>query len=154
MAKKTKKSVSKTKKVHRKRVGFPAKTVKEIQTVVVTYLGKKITLKEIRAMLRYLLDNYNDVSYKKGVLTVKTEDIYSRGKNLGSFDIRLDLTNIGRGDDCHYYVLTLSPRERCGHIYSSSGRLCFGDGWNASLKSLKDGRIDDFVDIVQAILRT
>ena len=153
MAKKTKKSVSKTKKVHRKTVGFTAKVVKEIQTLFREQIGKKITLKEIRAMLRYLLDNYNDISYKKGVLTLQTGEY-----DAGIFDITLDLTKLGiKKSECHYHVLTLSPTPDkgggCEHIYSS-GRLCFGNGWSACQKSIAEGRLDDFVDIVQAILRT
>ena len=151
MTKKTKKSVSKTKKVHRKTVGFPAKVVKEIQTIMGKRNGKKVSLKEIRAMILYLFDNYTGVSYKKNILTIQTDDIYARGHNYGPFVLRLNLKSIG-GKDCHYYMLTLTPVGN-RHVYSS-GRLCFGNGYNVCEKCANDGRLDDFVDIVQQILRT
>ncbi len=139
-------------KKRRKTVGFPVKVVKEIQTLFRKHIGKKIILKEIRAMLRYLLDNYNDVSYKKGVLTIQTDDIY-RGYNRGPHDIRLDFKRLGKRTSCHYDILTISPTSG-GEPVHSSGCMCFGYGWEVCQKSVSDGRIDDFVDIVQAILRT
>ncbi len=153
MAKKTKKSVSKTKKVHRKTVGFAIKTVREIQTLMGKRNGKKITLKEIRAMLKYLLDNYNDVSYKKGILTLQTDDIICDDYNNGTFSLRLNLKIIFASAEGFVVGLKLEPRG-CRHVYSSSGNLCFGNGYWAIKKCANDGRIDDFIDIVQQILRT
>ena len=132
-----------------------SKIAKEIQSLFVKHLGKKIHIKEIKAMLVYLLENYGAVSYKKNVLTIRTEDVYRHGYNIGPFDIILDLTRLKRGAagrDCHYYVLKLSP-TRHNHIYSSGG-LCFGAGWAVSNKCITEGRLDDFVDVIQQILRT
>ncbi len=129
-----------------------AKIAKEIQSLFVKHLGKKIYIKEIKAMLVYLLDNYASVSYEKKLLTVRTEEIYSKGSNYGSADIKIDLKILGKRD-CHYYALHIYPTNCSDHVYSSGG-LCFGEGWWASAKSLQEGRLDDFVDIVQQILRT
>lgn len=125
---------------------------RQIQQLYLEHLKKKITLKELKAMLLYLIDDYVLVTYKEEVLTIRTEDIIKYERNCGTATIQLNLKKLSHSDDCYYYVLKIFP-DTHSHVYSSNC-LCFGDGYRACAKSIKDGRLDDFVDIVQQILRT
>ena len=134
------------------------KIVKQIQTVMGERNGKKISLKEVKAMLIYLLENYDIVSYEKNILTVQTDDIYAHsGHNYGAFVLKLNLKRIFGRNDGWELGLTLTPRGT-RHIFTSSGNLCFGSGlgggYRAAQKCIQDGRIDDYVDIVQQVLRS
>ncbi len=133
------------------------KIVKEIQTVMGKRNGKKISLREVRAMLVYLLDNYDLVSYEKNILTIHTEDIFYGGHNYGTYILRLNLKGIFASESGFETGITFTPRGR-RHVYSSSGNLCFGSGprggYRAAQKCIQDGRIDDYVDIVQQVLRS
>ncbi len=133
------------------------KIVKEIQTVMGKRNGKEISLKEVKAMLVYLLDNYDIVYYEKNVLTIQTEDIMYGGHNYGTYVLRLNLKTIFASESGFETGLTLTPKGR-RHVYSSSGNLCFGSGprggYRAAQKCIRDGRIDDYVDIVQQVLRS
>ncbi len=126
---------------------------RQIQQLYLEHLKKKLTLKELKAMLLYLIDNYALVTYKEAVLTVQTEGIFRHysSNNYGSFNLNLHLKMLNY-NECHYYILKIYPTGT-RHI-DSSGALCFGNGFRACEKSLQEGRIDDFVDIVQQILRT
>ncbi len=136
-----------------------AKIAKEIQALFVKHLGKKIYIKEIKVMLVYLLDNYSIVSYEKNTLTIQTEDIYRENEeNIGPFAIVLDIKKLFEdydylNDENFGSGLKLKGATEL-HPHLCSSHICTGGGFYALKKCIKDGRIDDFVDIVQQVLRT
>ncbi|MCJ7828744.1 MAG: hypothetical protein MUP81_03265 [Dehalococcoidia bacterium] len=119
-------------------------------------IGERPSLKETKAMLAYISDNYSLLHLANGVLKVRTENIYKGGTNYGSCVIILDLKRLVQSDGYYYGLKLKTPkgyRFPHQHVFADS-RLCFGDGGSAAKKSVVDGRLDDFLDIIQQILRT
>lgn len=150
------KAKPKPKPLTKKTVG---RVVRQLQKLYKQYTEKTIPLKEIKAMLRYLLDNYAAVSYSKNILTIQTEDIYRHGYNLGPYDIEINLQRILKNSTKDKFNSSGLKVENISgnhhpHVSSSSGWMCLGNGFYSSMQSVQQGRIDDFVDIVQQILRT
>lgn len=140
-----------------------AKAARKLQILYKKSFKKKLTIKELKAMLLYLIDEYASVTYEKNVLTIQTEDILMGyyNKNLGPAIIILDLKRAFEGKNPPYIENSSVKikgldgyRFPHRHVYSSSSDMCFGDGYSACRKSIIDGRLDDFFDIMQQMLRT
>jgi hypothetical protein len=121
-------------------------------------LKLQIDIENLKKDLVYLLDNYDYVNYKDGILTVQTDDICVEGVAFGPFDIIL---NVNSNSEINYKFTckALKPNRRDGHPHPNitsgdSGNLCVGKGYYALEKSFSQGRIGDFMDIVQRILNT
>ncbi|MCJ7828743.1 MAG: hypothetical protein MUP81_03260 [Dehalococcoidia bacterium] len=119
-------------------------------------------VKELKAILLYLLDNYVSVCLEKGILTVETEDLVGNrsGNNLGAAQITIDLKRACKDFLCFDSFLKVHSVQRPhshfpnDHVGYEGKSLCPGEGRYALKKALREGRIDDFVDITKQILCT
>lgn len=98
-----------------------------------------------------------DLDWPAKVLSVRTERIILEEIDLGPFEIRLSLDQLG----CHqpYTVIALDPcKPGCcddvSHPHVQSDSLCEGEGRHAIAKSLEQGRLGEFFLLVAQVLRT
>lgn len=126
-----------------------------------------LLVENFQSALIYLLDNYDYVSLRDMKLTVQTDDIFVTHKGsgtlvgFGAFDIILDLNKLNYVEEDLTYAFrcrALNPRTINGCYthpnLNSDNKMCVGEGYESLRKCLRDGRIDDFMDIVQQVLRT
>lgn len=107
--------------------------------------------------LTALADEFDDLAFRDGVLSVTTSSITLEGFELGSFSIRLRTDRV-RSDSCYGVVaLEPNPAASCSattHPHVHDERLCAGEGKPAITAALKEGRLFDFFTIVDRILHT
>lgn len=98
--------------------------------------------------------NYDRSSHQ---LRVRTEEIELEDIELGPFEIRLDLDRLH--DDPVYRVVALAPnppvsRQEVTHPHVMDGIVCEGEGRAAIRRTLADGRLWDFFQLIASVLRT
>jgi hypothetical protein len=98
-----------------------------------------------------------EIDLKETTLSVVTPDIWLEDMYLGSFQIVLDWSEIGRGP-C-YTVVAKEPQpassnDEVTHPHVSGNTLCEGDGSLAIRSALKQGRLLDFFTLVKQVLET
>ena len=119
-----------------------------------------ITEKSLANSIEYLMERYASMVYKNGVLTVQTDDIIleykKQKKNFGPFNIILDLNRTDSMISGLFAIRALSPVRNNNYIHPnvSDGALCCGEGEMTLWQCIRQGRIGDFMDIVQQILKT
>ena len=148
--------VKKPKPLTKRTIG---KVTRQLQGLFKRSTGKTILLKELSAMLLYLIDDYASVIYDNNILKVQTDDVFGYdGQNIGPAIIILDIEkalehNASLSEGSVEIKTIKRNRFSHRHVFSNSS-LCFGNGYSACRQSLQDGRLDDFVSIVQQILKT
>ena len=90
------------------------------------------------------------------VLAVRTDPLVLEGINLGPFEIRMRWSVL---PDSHCYSVEANqPRRSAGdgytHPHVLSERMCEGDGRLSIQQALADGRLSDFFQIVERVLKT
>lgn len=90
-------------------------------------------------------------------LSVQTARIQLGGIDLGPFEIRLFLQEIGTSSP--YAVVALDPNpcsenEEIPHPHVQGTSLCEGEGRHAIARALEEGRIGEFFLLVAQVLRT
>ena len=125
-------------------------------------LVKPPTVADVLRELMQIEDDYGPLRYnwKHKTLSVLTDPIVLEDVALGSFEIRLYLDRIGQlYKDSPYHVIALEPNpagssDDVTHPHVSCERLCEGDGHFLIRKSLEQGRLCDFFNLVIGILNT
>lgn len=140
------------------------KVCRQLQKLYKQYTEKTIPLKELRATLLYLIDNFASVTYSDNVLKVQTEDIVCDYQgSLGPAVIIFKIEQVFKSVKKYGYFNDASLKVRDVHGYrfahrhvfsDGNGILCRGRASGVLLKSFQQGRLDDFFDIVQQVLRT
>src|SRR5690606_36516860 len=117
------------------------------------------TLRLLLEELQSLPDEFDDVhiDWLTKILRVRTERIVLEDVDLGPFEIRLALDQLGC--DQPYSVIALDPcRPGCcddvTHPHVQSNTLCEGEGRYAIARALEQGRLCEFFLLVVQILRT
>ncbi len=143
--------------------------IDRLEDSIKRFSNRRITTENLESALIYLLDNYDYVSFSDHTLTVRTDDIFVQhdGKNVGfgPFDVKLDLVVYNKCIENMFTCKALNPILRDNHEhpnlsrYNNSSendrnRLCTGEGKDALGLTLIQGRIGDFFDMVQQILKT
>ncbi|HWL10513.1 MAG TPA: hypothetical protein VNQ76_19060 [Planctomicrobium sp.] len=117
------------------------------------------TLRLLLEELQSLQDEFDqvDIDWLTKILRVRTERIILEEIDLGPFEIRLSLDQLG----CYqpYQVIALDPcRPGCcddvTHPHVQSDTLCEGDGRHPIARALEQGRLGEFFLLVAQILRT
>jgi len=93
------------------------------------------------------------------LLSIVTEPVELEGTWLGCFRISLDVSTLSRSERAHYDVVALDPYpassdEEVVHPHVQSQRLCEGDAQSAIRLALCQGRLFDFFQLVDNVLRT
>jgi len=121
----------------------------------------KASVSDIYADLTALHEEFEDVSIdRRGrSLSVTTESIELDSVYLGSFEIRLDWSDLLRGHPYDYRVIAVDPNpaaanESVTHPHVQDEGVCEGDGHQPIRKALEQGRLLDFFMIVANLLRT
>jgi len=117
------------------------------------------TLRLLLEELQSVQDEFDqvDIDWPAKILRVRTERIVLEDIDLGPFEIRLSLDQLG----CYqpYSVIALDPcRPSCyddiTHPHVQNDVLCEGEGRHPIAKSLEQGRLGEFFLLVAQILRT
>lgn len=117
------------------------------------------TLRLFLEELNSLQDEFDhiEIDWLAKVLRVRTERIVLEEIDLGPFEIRLSLDQLG----CYqpYQVIALEPhRPGCcddvTHPHVQNDVLCEGDGRHPIAKTLEQGRLGEFFLLVAQVLRT
>ena len=139
-------------------------TINSTKEDVLRNISTTISLQDVTKAFLYLVNTYDNVTLRNDTLTVMTEEIVlkhseERKISLGQFNIHLHLKEFRYGNVSQVFKCrAVTPKTYDGYehpnIRSGLWRLCCGDGKEAVKTSLVQGRIGDFVDIVQQILKT
>lgn len=118
-----------------------------------------ISPKNLMEDLNYLNQSYPSVEFKKGKLTVKTNEIELEDIALGRFIICLNLSEeLNRTDNSlRIEAETPNPASRDNsiiHPHIQDKILCTGEGFRLLKDAISQGRIEDFFKIVDSILHT
>jgi len=117
------------------------------------------TLRLLFEELQSVQDEFDEVQidWPAKILRVRTERIILEEIDLGPFEIRLSLNQLG----CYqpYTVMALEPcRPSCcddvTHPHVQSDTLCEGEGRYAIARALEQGRLGEFFLLAAQILRT
>jgi len=120
------------------------------------------TLDMIIADIRQIEDEFDELQFdlRTAIICVTTCPITLQDVYLGPFEIQLEIDNI---PDVHrrapYKIVATDPHPAASnsditHPHVSGGGLCEGDGQDAIIAALEQGRICDFFQIVRNILMT
>lgn len=117
------------------------------------------TLRLLLEELQSLPEEFDwvDIDWLTKTLRVRTERIVLEGIDLGPFEIRLALDQLGCAEP--YQVIALDPcrsgsSEDVTHPHVQSETLCEGEGRHPIARSLEQGRLGEFFLLVAQILRT
>lgn len=115
--------------------------------------------RDIYRDLLQLEEHFDSMHFDRSghLLTVRTESIDLEEIDFGPFEIRLNLGNL-RGNQ-PYRVVALEPnrataRPEVIHPHVLDELVCEGEGRVAIRKALREGRFEDFFQLVAGILRT
>lgn len=138
-------------------------TAEEIQRLATIGLSNPPSLREILADLDQAQEEFESLHFvpEQKQLVVTTEAIELEEVYLGEFDIQLDLTclsDLGRHASA-YRVIAKDPHPpdkdlSVTHPHVNDDTLCEGEGKTAIANALANGRICDFFQLVNGILRT
>jgi len=122
-------------------------------------LSESPTLRLLHDELLSLQEEFDhvEIDWSAKTLSVQTERIVLEDIDLGPFEIRLSLDQLGHHQP--YTVIALDPcRPGCAdditHPHVQSDALCEGEGRHPLAKSLEQGRLGEFFLLVTQILRT
>jgi len=111
--------------------------------------------------LDQLQAEFGDMEFDResNTLSVITESITLEDIYLGPFRIQLELNKLGQRNSSFYYCVALEPNpaatdESVTHPHVSNEQLCEGDGSEAIITSLEQGRLCDFFAVIRSILNT
>lgn len=98
-----------------------------------------------------------DYDFTKNTVTVTTEPIEIEYTHLGAFQIELELRYLGQS--CPYRVIAVDPYPAANcdsttHPHVQSETLCEGEGQGPIKLALTEGRLHDFVTIVNQVLHS
>lgn len=117
------------------------------------------TARDLYEDLKALEEEFQVVSYsrKDRTFSVHTEPIELDGLELGSFEVRLDVSQLAA--DSNYRVVALEPnpsssRPEVTHPHVMDEVLCEGEGRQAIRRALAEGRLVDFFQLVAGVLRS
>ncbi len=138
------------------------KVARRLQNLYKQYTKNTIPLKELKAMLLYLIDNYAAVIYDCDILKVQTDDIICGG-NLGPAVIIFKIEKALQESNRYSYFRNASLKvkdlrgKRFNHqhvFHEGNGQLCRGSAKYVLQKRFQQGCLDDFFDVIQQVLRT
>ena len=119
----------------------------------------KPTLNDVFQSIRSLPEDFPSVriDLRRRLLCVQTAPVTLEDIELGPFEVQLDWSRIGAPQP--YKVLALEPyaaecNSSATHPHVQDGSLCEGDGRQAILQALAQGRLDDFFQVISSILHT
>lgn len=121
-----------------------------------------LSLGEVVKEFEQLEDEFGEWRFdsEESCLVVTTDSITLEDITLGSFEIRLCLPRLGRGNSSPpYTVVALEPHcpesnESVTHPHVQDNHLCEGDAAAAIHGALAEGRICDFFVLVRSVLET
>ncbi len=144
------------------------KTVSLVKSMVSDEVCKPLGVKEAVEELTIINDAWDEVTYQEGVLSVNignvslddgTEEI-----DLGSFVLRVNVKNpMGKAYQDGGRLVSGLLVEAVDPVYGATGychphvkngALCAGDGDDIMLVALRQGRLEDYFRIVEAIMNT
>jgi len=104
-----------------------------------------------------IVDEWPEVKYKNDILSVKIDDVSVSDENeevdLGSFWMHLNLTDPLETLRIESIDEIRSEGGYC-HPHVSGSKLCKGDGVDLSIDALRQGRLEDYFRVIEAVLRT
>ncbi|WP_437222627.1 hypothetical protein SH661x_002868 [Planctomicrobium sp. SH661] len=117
------------------------------------------SLRSLFEELQHLHEEFESVSIqlREGLITVQTAAIVLEGIDLGRFDIRLKIADLGRTRP--YEVIALDPHpagcsSETTHPHVSGNVLCEGEGQVPLRTAFAQGRLCDAFLIIHGILNT
>lgn len=130
----------------------------------IKYIGLELDMgqakKDLFTDLGYVDINYDQLSKVISKITDEIEFTDSKGQiiKLGKFKVQLHLGLIGQGhESLRAVALTpnpAKPKPDCMHPHVRDNIICLGEGVVGVNEALKQGRILDMFDLVEAVLNT
>ena len=115
-----------------------------------------LPVQEIIEEIRIISNAWKSVEFRDNKLSVMIEDVVLTDGNeeidLGHFWIRIDLT-----DPYDMTIDSVSEVESSGgkyHPHVQNKSLCTGEGGDAIIDAICQGRLEDYLRIIESILRT
>jgi hypothetical protein len=134
--------------------------LKDIERLIETRPALSVSLRDVVEDLGALEDEFDEMEFKKGILSVTTEPITLEDVDLGPFKIMLNITEFADlRRHWPFSIEALEPNPAAGqsdvtHPHVSGGKLCTGDAGESIMAALETGRIMDFFHIINGILTT
>jgi len=123
--------------------------------------GKEVaSAKDIYDDLVELEKEMGEISYRHGIMSVRTKHIKFEGVELGQFDIRVNLSSMAGSQDSNPMMAEAvtpncaSTDDDVTHPHVCGGHVCMGDGGGAIFMALETGRIFDYFILIRAVLET
>jgi len=139
-----------------------------MESMVSDEVCEPLGVKEAIQELTIINDAWDKVTYREGVLSVNIGNVSlddgTEAVDLGDFILRVNLDDpMGKGvqdDDRLIYgllveaVCPIEGNSGYCHPHVKDGQLCEGDGGDIMQLALRQGRLEDYFRIVEAIVRT
>jgi hypothetical protein len=110
--------------------------------------------------IKSIESEFADIGWDTSEVWVTTEPISLEGIYLGAFEIHLPFSCLGGSPgSMEYRIVATDPhpsakRDDVVHPHVESGHLCEGDATSPISRSLEQGRLLDFFQIVRSVLNT
>jgi len=139
-----------------------------MQSMVSDEVCQPLGVKEAVQELTIINDAWDEVTYQEGVLSVNIGNVSLDDGNeeidLGDFILRVNLDSpMGKADHSNSRLVSGLLVEAVEPVYGSGGichphvkdgKLCSGDGGDIMQLALRQGRLEDYFRIVEAVMNT
>jgi hypothetical protein len=134
-------------------IGYNSTTLQYLIDDKITPLSHKVAMEEMYAIVAA----WEEVKFRDNILSVLVKDVIlsesEEEVELGSFWIHLNITEPFKS----LWIESVNKIESGGggyHPHVKNERLCCGDGGDIMNAALCEGRLEDYLTIVESILRT